>query len=236
MKYVIFDLDGTLLPMDQVEFTQKYFEAIESKFNSLGLDGKAVVRAVRAGTAVMVNNDGKKINAEVFWQEFSRHCECDVDHMISLFDDFYQNEFQSLKAYCGFMPEVGGAIEQIDKMGYTLVLASNPIFPAIAQRSRAKWAGVDPDLFYHSTTYINSCYCKPNVKFYDELFHNLCTKPQDCIMVGNDVDEDMVAGETGCDVFLLPRFLLNKHNKPIDRYKQGDFSDLLQYLKERKAD
>ena len=42
-------------------------------------------------------------------------------------------------------------------------------------------------------------------------------------MVGNDVNEDMVAETLGMKVFLLTDCLLNKDNKDISAYPHGGF-------------
>ena len=51
-------------------------------------------------------------------------------------------------------------------------------------------------------------------------------------MVGNDVSEDMVTGQLGMKTFLLSDCLINKENKDISQYPNGDFTQLHTYLKE----
>ena len=49
MKNILFDLDGTLLPMDVEEFTQKYFGYIVQTMNNNNRDGKAILKAIGVG-------------------------------------------------------------------------------------------------------------------------------------------------------------------------------------------
>ena len=49
-------------------------------------------------------------------------------------------------------------------------------------------------------------------------------------MVGNDVEEDMVAKTLGINVFLLTDSLINKNNKDINQYPHGNFHELIKYL------
>lgn len=49
-------------------------------------------------------------------------------------------------------------------------------------------------------------------------------------MVGNDVDEDMVAEKIGMKVFLLKDCLINNSNKDISIFPQGSFAQLLQFI------
>ena len=56
-------------------------------------------------------------------------------------------------------------------------------------------------------------------------------------MVGNDVDEDMIAsGAVGMKVFLLTDCLLNRKNTDISIFARGSFDDLLQYLEQKTAE
>ena len=57
-------------------------------------------------------------------------------------------------------------------------------------------------------------------------------KPEECLMVGNDVSEDMITEQLGMNVFLLTDCLINKENKNISHYPHGSFTQLHTYLKE----
>ena len=54
---------------------------------------------------------------------------------------------------------------------------------------------------------------------------------EECLMVGNDVGDDMVARELGMKVFLLTDCLINKNEEDISVYPNGSFTDLLDYVK-----
>ncbi|MBQ2773691.1 MAG: HAD family hydrolase, partial [Clostridia bacterium] len=71
VKAVLFDLDGTLLPMDQDLFLKTYFGILTEKMVKSGYEQKNFMRALLAGTDAMVKNDGKQSNEAVFWQVFS---------------------------------------------------------------------------------------------------------------------------------------------------------------------
>ena len=64
---VLFDLDGTLLPMDQDVFVKDYFGRIAAKVAPAGYDPKQLIDTIWCGTAAMVKNDGSKTNEEAFW-------------------------------------------------------------------------------------------------------------------------------------------------------------------------
>ena len=52
-----------------------------------------------------------------------------------------------------------------------------------------------------------------------------------CLMVGNDVGEDMVARSLGMQVFLLTDCLINKAGEDIEKYPHGSFPELLHYIR-----
>ena len=55
---ILFDLDGTLLPMDQELFVKTYFKALAARVAPLGYEPQALLDAVWAGTAAMVKHPG----------------------------------------------------------------------------------------------------------------------------------------------------------------------------------
>ena len=182
----------------------------------------------------MVKNNGENTNEDVFWSTFSALCGKDAKQDIAIFDHFYHNEFQEIRHVCGFDPRAAEAIREIKAMGYRVALATNPLFPAIATRSRARWAGLEPSDFDLITTYENSCRCKPNPDYYREVLAALGKGPEECLMVGNDVGEDMIAQTLGMKVFLLTDCLINKTGADISQYPQGSFPELIAFIRELK--
>lgn len=67
----------------------------------------------------------------------------------------------------------------------------------------------------------NSTYCKPNLKYYREILDKIQVRPEDCLMIGNDVEEDMVAETMGMQVYLVLPCMLNPKGKDISGYRQG---------------
>ena len=223
----LFDLDGTLLPMDQEVFTTAYFKLLAAKIAPRGYDPEKLVAGIWEGTAAMVQNDGSRTNEEAFWKKFAGIFGEKVLEDKPLFEDFYQNEFNDVARVCGCTPKAAELIEQLKRQGYRLVLATNPLFPEIATRNRIAWAGLRPEDFELITTYENSRYCKPNPAYYKEILEKLGCVAQECVMVGNDVTEDMAAALLGMKVFLLTDCVINKENRDISVYPHGGFDELL---------
>lgn len=227
---ILFDLDGTLLPMDNDAFTKGYFKCLAAKLIPHGYEKNQLVDAIWTGTAAMVKNNGSLKNEEVFWKKFAEILGEKVLADKPLFDEFYEKEFQETKALCGVNPKASLTVHTIKEMGLRVVLATNPIFPAVATQSRIRWAGLKPEDFELYTTYENIGYCKPNPKYYLEITKRLGVKPEECLMVGNDVTEDMIAESVGMKVFLLTDCLINKERKDTNHFNRGSFDQLLQFI------
>lgn len=227
---VFFDLDGTLLPMDQDEFTKEYFRLLANRLAPRGYEPKALIDGIWAGTKAMVLNDGSVTNEEAFWRCFARIFGEKARQDEPYFDEFYRTDFQKVRQVCGFDPKAAQTVRAIGALGLGTVLATNPIFPKVATESRIRWAGLQPEDFRLYTTYENASYCKPNPDYYREILDKLNLRPEECLMVGNDVAEDMVAETLGMKVFLLPACVINREGRDIDAYPHGDFDDLLAYV------
>lgn len=227
---VLFDLDGTLLPMDQDLFAKTYFAAIARDLAPLGYEPETVIQGIWTGTYAMMKNNGEKTNETVFWETFAGVCGERVYADQPAFDVFYQERFDGIAAVCGHDERAARVVKLCKEKGLVTALATNPIFPRIATEKRMKWAGLSKEDFALYTTYEDSRYCKPNPKYYAAILDELGVTPEECLMVGNDVAEDMVAAETGMSVFLLTPCMINKKDLDTTVYPQGDFNDLLSFI------
>lgn len=227
---VLFDLDGTLLPMDQESFIKAYLGGLCKKLAPLGYDPKALSAAIWKGTEAMVKNDGSRSNETIFWETFCGIFGEKAREDLPVFEDFYQNEFQQVAQACGYNPAAWQLIDGLKARGLRLVLATNPIFPAIATYSRVRWAGLTPEDFCHITTYENSRFCKPNPAYYRDILENLGLDPAECVMVGNDEGEDGAATALGLPVFLLTDCLICRPEVDTTGVPRGDYPALTQWL------
>ncbi|MGN8921786.1 HAD family hydrolase [Lachnospiraceae bacterium HCP28S3_F9] len=227
---MLFDLDGTLLPMDQEKFVNVYFKMLAAKLAPYGYEPQQLINAILAGIKAMIKNDGSQLNEDAFWKRF---VEIYGDKVLAdkpVFEDFYKNEFQDARSFCGFNPKAAETVRLLKDKGYRVVLATNPLFPSIATESRIRWAGLEPSEFDLYTTYENTSYCKPNLDYYRDILKRINCRPEECLMVGNDVGEDMVVEALGMQAFLLTDCLINTQKKDITAYPHGSFEQLLSML------
>ncbi len=230
IKVILFDLDGTLLPMDQDVFVKAYFGGISKQMLSRGYDPKKLIESIFAGTYEMIKNNGEKTNEKVFWDKMVSIYGESILKETPYFDSFYIEKFDSIKEGCGFAKEANEIIKLCKKEGFRVALATNPIFPAIATKKRIKWAGIDENDFELITTYDNSYFSKPNLKYYEDILSKLGVTPEECLMVGNDVNDDMVVANIGMKTFLLTDCLINPKNIDIDIYPHGGYKKLKEFI------
>ena len=232
IKAIFFDLDGTLLPMDQEIFIKEYLGGLCRALAPRGYAPEAVGAALWKSTAAMMRNDGRATNEEVFWNSFSAILGDNIRGEKELLADFYAGDFQKIKNSCGYTPESRKLIDRLKSSDLSIILATSPLFPTVATESRIHWAGLEPSDFDYVTTYENSRYCKPNPTYYADLCEKLGLDPREVLMVGNDVGDDMVAEAVGMQVFLLADCLINKANENINKYRHGGFSKLSELIEE----
>lgn len=230
LKAILFDMDGTLLPMNQDKFVEEYFKSISARIAPLGYEPKKLVESIIKGTFAMVNGNGTCPNEAIFWQVFCGIYGEEAFNDKPHFDKYYQEDFDSLKVFTSCNPKAAETVYKLKDMGFSLVLATNPLFPPLAIEKRISWAGLCHTDFKIYTTYENSSYCKPNPKYYTEIVDKLNLNPNECLMVGNDVDDDMIAQNAGLNVFLLKDCVINRHSRDISSYPQGSFDELMEYI------
>lgn len=73
LKAILFDLDGTLLPMNEETFIPKYLKLLSERMEPKGYNKEDFIKVLWSGTKKMYLNDGSKTNEDVFWNEFSSY-------------------------------------------------------------------------------------------------------------------------------------------------------------------
>ena len=227
---VLFDLDGTLLPMDQDEFIKAYFGRLAAHMAPYGYEKEKLLKTIWSSTGAMIQNSTGRSNEAVFWECMAKVYGPDIREEEPKFDEYYAVSFPKVRSSCDYTPKAARIIDACKEKGLRIALTTNPFFPMTATWQRTRWAGMDPADFELITTYENSHACKPNPAYYHEVLEKLKVTPEECLMVGNDVDEDMMAKELGMSVFLLTPCMINRKDKDISGYPHGDYDALLAYI------
>ncbi len=226
---VLFDLDGTLLPLEQDEFIKRYFQLIVKYLAEKREDGEKYAVAMKKAVFAMMTNDGKVSNEVLFKKVFAAETGEDTPPE-EIFGEFYEKHFVKLKEGCGFAPEAKEIVTLAKNAGFRVALATNPAFPLQATNERIRWAGLEPEDFELITAYENSSFCKPALPYYTEICEKLGVSPDECIMIGNDTLDDMEAEKLGMKTFLLTNCLVNRNDLSINDFRNGNWQELKEWL------
>lgn len=230
-KAIFFDLDGTLLPMDQEQFTHVYFKELCKVLAKYGVPAEELVKAVWGGTKAMVKNDGQSTNDRVFWKVFREMTGIDSETVEGECDEFYTKEFHKARAVTGENLLAREAVMLAHNEGRKVILATNPLFPMVGQRTRISWLGLGPEDFELITSYENSRFCKPNPAYYTAICQQMDLAPADCLMIGNDENEDMfAAAAAGLSGYLVTDCLIPDKDRHWEG-PRGSFAEMVEMLK-----
>lgn len=235
LKALLLDLDGTLLPMDTDAFLRQYLRSIGQHVAHL-TDPRQFTEHLMAATEVMIRDTDKKVsNQEVFWADFLQRVDVPADKLLPVVDDFYVTRFPELKEHTFPTPLSKNIVETAGNKGLQVVVATNPVFPTTAIEERLRWIDLHDYPFALVTTYEKMHFCKPQIGYYAEILELLGLEGQECMMVGNDAYEDLVAAELGLQTYLVQDYLIPRDGVNFKPDYQGNLAEFLQFITEFNA-
>lgn len=230
MDTVLFDLDGTLLPMNQNAFVERYLGLLGKRAAMHGYQPQPLISALWHGTGEMMKNDGSASNHRRFWDHFAAELGEDIRAMEPVFDEFYAQEFDQARDATHENPLAREAVNTLRQKGYTVALATNPLFPPVAVDTRLAWLGLKRTDFAHITDYRNSHYCKPHSGYFMAVLDKLGKQPADCLMVGNSITEDLAALDVGMQAYLVTDFVEGQGD--YADVPHGSFAEFMEYVRQ----
>ncbi|MDA8195549.1 MAG: HAD family hydrolase [Thermaerobacter sp.] len=190
IQAVGFDLDGTLVRLDG-EFLFAYMELVNS---TVGMDfgHPRLSDALLASTAVMCASDGSNGRlADVFFGDFCQRAAVERSVAEQRFARFYASEFPQLGRFAQPVPGIHGLLATVRGHGLKIALLTNPVFPAEAVRERLRWAGLEDVPFDWQASLETAACAKPQPGFYLDAARALGIPPDQWLMVGNDLNDDI---------------------------------------------
>ncbi len=233
IEAVLFDLDGTLLPVDMDKFLSQYFKGLTHKFSKIAPPDLMKESILQATSAMIENENPALTNQEVFMEHFLPKINSTSRELLPVFNHYYSNEYKELKAYARPNPAAKEVVDKLAGRGYRLVLATNPIFPREAILERMRWAGVDSAPWELITSYEEYHFCKPNPLYFDEILSKMRLSGKQALMVGNDTDADLIASTLGIKTYLATDNIVDRGNspwKPDFRGKLAELPDCLENI------
>jgi len=229
LNTILFDLDGTLLPIDDKAFERLYFRALSAKFTDM-YTPEEFIALIWSATKTMILDTSDKTNEVVFMNALEALVQDRLSLMQDRFLEFYQTDFDQVKEAVIENTEIHAAVALLKQKGYTLVIATNPLFPKLAIEKRISWTGLNREDFSYVTSFEENHFCKPQPAFYQEILTKIAKEPGECLMVGNDTQEDLIAGTLGIQTYLITNHAIRKEKGSFSPNHEGDYGDFLHFV------
>lgn len=234
-KVILFDLDGTLLPLDTNDFVNHYIKELAPRVAHI-MDPNKFVDALLTGTKAMLTNfDPNKTNEQVFEESFLGMIDIPKEDLWPTLDHFYEKIFPTFSYLSKPTVKAKQVVEAAINNGFRVGIATNPVFPKTAIYHRLNWAGIDNLPFDIVTVFEESAYTKPHVEYYKEICARLEVQPNECMMVGNDIQEDMVASLIGMKTFLVEGYVIDRGSPKYQINDRGTLDDLFKKITKREG-
>ncbi len=191
---LLIDLDDTLLINPLESFMPAYITLLSTKLSPHVAPEKMVPQLLAATDCMIKTPSTTKTLEQIFDENFYPVLGLEKSSIEPLINDFYQNEFNQLQSVTALRPEAVKLIDFAVSKNYTIVVATNPLFPQTAMRSRLNWAGFSGNNFPFEfvTSYELMHFSKPKPAYYAEILGRLGWPRGPICMVGNSLKEDIL--------------------------------------------
>lgn len=225
---LLLDMDDTLLSNDMDRFLPAYLQKLSTHLLD-HIPQSQMIQCLLAGTKAMVAKQmPEKTLEQAFDEVFYPGIACTKAQLSDQLDDFYAHVYPSLQSVTTVRPEAVEFVEWAFSQGYTIAIATNPLFPKTAIEQRLAWASLPVSKYPFAlvTSFETFHYAKPNPAYFAEILGQLEWPEGPVIMVGNSLQEDIQpARAVGISAFHL------QIGMSQDGADGGDFSQLKTWLK-----
>lgn len=229
-KHLLIDLDGTLLENDMDTFGPAYYRLLGSHL-SIRISPDMMIKYLLSGTNAMIKNlDKKKTLENVFDEVFYPGIGIEKSKIINDIQEFYKVKFPLLKEITHSLPDASHLVREAIRIGYKVSIATNPLFPRTAILQRLGWAGLSEEdtEFTLISSYESFHFAKPHPEYYLEFMEKLNASPVDCVMIGNDIEADIVPStQVGISAYHISN---NSDSLQENRWPSGKLKDVLPWL------
>jgi HAD superfamily hydrolase (TIGR01549 family) len=230
IQAILFDLDGTLVQVEMKEFVPRYLEKLSAWFapeiapvRFQAMVRTAISELLRPRTVAMTNE-------QLFLQGLEQQLQLKPEHFRRTYCQWFAAEVKTLRSLVAPHPLTKTLVQTAFERDRRVVIATNPVFPRALIDARLHWAGLADCPFDLVTSYENSCHCKPNPEYFQEILAKLQLAPEACLMIGNDNYHDVAARTVGIPTFLVDTWLIDRGESWMQPDFRGDHQKLLAFL------
>jgi len=201
LNAILLDLDNTLVLYDELKYYTAYFNALHEYFPH-DFNREDLQTRVIEGIMALRHNRGGISNRDCFLEVFARGREIEPAALWEKFMDFYREAYDAIPVTVTLPDGLQDLLVRLRRTRLKLVIASNPVFPMIAQEKRLRWGNLEPAWFHLFTHMGNMHHVKPAPDYYRQACELIGEKPETCLMVGNDPANDISASRAGLATYL----------------------------------
>ena len=230
---LLFDLDDTLLSNDIGTFLPVYLQGLGRHLAPYAPPEKLIPALLAATQRMVQNNRPDRSLREVFENDFYPSLGLQAEDLHEAIESFYADFFPTLLDLTQIRPDAIKLVQAAFDRGYSLVVATSPLFPRSAILQRLDWAGLSAlDYPYKLiTSYETSHFAKPNLAYYAEVLAQLGWPEEPVVMIGDSLYDDIHPARC----LGLPAFWINDgSSRPADGLYapsgHGALPDLLPWL------
>lgn len=227
---ILFDLDDTLLRNEMNAFVNAYFGTLMPKIANVFPDANIRDAVMAATQSMIASKNPAKTLRRVFIAEFESITGLNFLEVEPVFMDYYENEYRDVARVTSPLAHAQAALHAAQKVTPNIVLATIPIFPLIAIEERMRWAGIAEFPFTLVTSFEMMHASKPHPEYYAEIAGHLGRRPEQCLMIGNDYLDDMIAKAAGMKTFLVTDFAKRADKKKYEPDYQGSLLQVVSFL------
>jgi FMN phosphatase YigB (HAD superfamily) len=236
---LLLDLDDTCLGNSMETFLPVYLQALGEHFADI-ISPEELLPALLSATQEMLEYQRPdRTLKQVFDQAFYPKLDLDPEILTDLFESFYSEVFPGLKSLTQYRPEAVSMVEEAFRRGYTIAIASNPLFPLTVILQRLEWAGLSPQRYPFSLipSYETSYFAKPNPSFFAEILSLLGWPEGPIVMVGDNTNHDInPARKFGIGTFWITNGTQSEEGEFDDSAGYGNIEDLLPWIDSTPSD
>ncbi len=202
---LLFDLDNTLIVFDEQEFIPLYGKNIHAYFRNEIPSYEEFMKLFLSSTHMMLKKEPNGLtNLEKFAVHFSPRVNLPSEEIVKRFLQFYNTQFDQLSQVITPAPCAEALIELVSQH-FDIVAATNPLFPRVATEKRLNWGNIGlTKIPWLEITVADEYYnAKPNLSYYKEVLKRINKSPEECVMIGNDRVNDMIAGKLGIKTYFI---------------------------------
>jgi FMN phosphatase YigB (HAD superfamily) len=234
---LLFDLDDTLIRNSMETFVPAYSQALAMRL-APSRPGELIQHLMFATGAMVQNMDPNCTLEQSFDRVFYPGLQLKREDVQPEIDFFYNHDFPMLSRIIEAIPTAVQIVDTIILRGWKIALATNPLFPQTAVRQRLDWANLSCEKYpwLIVPSYESFHFAKPHPEFYAELLGQIGWPEDAIVMVGNDLEMDILPAKE----FGLATYWVDNHastaNFPSERHGQGKLTELITWLDQSGID